>query len=348
MRKVIFITIEITLFFLSGFYQSTAYLTIFFALLILFLIQFIKIHLIRYNLDISLEFEQTIMKKNQEIEGQIIITSPQYIFPHLTILLKHRYINNSQTINEVSHLSTITVLEDKIIIPFQFIPSYSGKVLFIVENLSFYDELKLFKKKISTNLKSYLIIHPNNYCLSINQLGTINLDNNNNQLKQYQDDEIENLRDYHQNDSFKHIHWKLSARKDELITKEFTTATKPEISFFIDTANNFNVQDMDAYIQLIAAATLGLLKHGNVIIQWFDYNNKKVVMHYLNSLKTYNDMILDCIEALSSQTSSNIVINKSLLSFWLSNQFILNINNQTIDFDKNNIISQITKKEIFL
>lgn len=121
-----------------------------------------------------------------------------------------------------------------------------GEIEVIVRDIfGFYS----FKKTIAS--KAFLIVYPEPIHITsfrittIEQLGEMLVDD-----KAFQDkSRVSSIRDFREGDSVKSIHWKLSAKLDELIVKEFDNSGDTHVVVFIDNYHKLYQHDYDRRLE---------------------------------------------------------------------------------------------------
>ncbi len=85
--------------------------------------------------------------------------------------------------------------------------------------------------------------------------------------------EIQQIREYRSGDSFRNIHWNISARTDELYYKEFGNTQRETVTLVIDIDKEdiADTKNADAFYRICSAVILGLFENmGNVSVQLSD------------------------------------------------------------------------------
>ncbi|MCM1046234.1 MAG: DUF58 domain-containing protein [Candidatus Gastranaerophilales bacterium] len=89
--------------------------------------------------------------------------------------------------------------------------------------------------------------------------------------------EVQQYREYQEGDSVKNIHWKLSARSEELWVKEFSRSDERRVALFLDLIeeNAQSADERDAFYEVLFALLLGLLEqYDRVHLFWYDWRGK--------------------------------------------------------------------------
>ena len=109
-------------------------------------------------------------------------------------------------------------------------------------------------------------------------------------------DDIRQIREYQTGDSYRHIHWNLSAKTGSLLVKEFSQKTDIEINVvaraFADALSDYKRMG-DFYDKLINEA-IGLISDKSIInIVWYDYEYDIFVKHHVKNMKDCEDVLYD-------------------------------------------------------
>lgn len=121
-----------------------------------------------------------------------------------------------------------------------------GEIQLVIKDVfGFYS----IKKKVTS--ETALLVYPmptelNSFRItSIEQLGDMLIDD-----KAFQDKtRVSSIRDFREGDSVKWIHWKLSAKLDELIIKEFDNSADTHVVVFVDNYQGLYKNDLDRRLE---------------------------------------------------------------------------------------------------
>lgn len=117
--------------------------------------------------------------------------------------------------------------------------SCCGKISFRVAELRIYDPLSLFSFSVPCkDTFSLLILPPNDVPLPLNSMPDTIASETSDCFSQYQkgDDssEIFSVDAYVNGDALSHVHWKLTAKSDEMMIKQFSLPLPDELVLFVD------------------------------------------------------------------------------------------------------------------
>jgi len=119
---------------------------------------------------------------------------------------------------------------------FEITGIYRGEYMIGVKDITFYDFLGLFQFKLSPNEMQPLMITPRIIAISDLSLDTATGDDGSsrNYIRGEDYSNIAELREFQPTDSYRQVHWKISAKKGELISKTFHEEERHAATFFID------------------------------------------------------------------------------------------------------------------
>lgn len=123
---------------------------------------------------------------------------------------------------------------------------YCGLVQIQVKELRIYDYMHLFSRKIQCESNKDIILLPlvrEGAEIDTNQYVSGSDDSEESHTKGSDFSQVSDVREYIPGDSLKDIHWKLSAKKDDLMVKEHVSMSSRQIALLIELYN-----DEDGYI----------------------------------------------------------------------------------------------------
>jgi len=132
------------------------------------------------------------------------------------------------------YFSLLPYKDQEFIFPINSI--YRGEYMIGIKDITFYDFLGLFKFKLTPSELQTLMITPR--IISISDLSLDSATDDAATSKNYLQGEdytnIAELRTFQPTDSYRQIHWKASAKKGELISKNFHEEERHAATFFVD------------------------------------------------------------------------------------------------------------------
>lgn len=187
-----------------------------------------------------------------QIRQNIILI--QKLFPVHGIMVKGRCTDINNSARPIKKYFDLHYDEDEqYSIVLADMTQHYGVVGISIDKIKIYDYLKLFAFKIPFKYENEIYILPqnNSSVMDMSSLKTDDDEGIGDMIAASFDNARENvieLREYRQGDHIKNIHWKLSARMDELMVKEYDTLISTKLLLFID---GINTDDRDCWIERI-------------------------------------------------------------------------------------------------
>ena len=131
----------------------------------------------------------------------------------------------------------------------QYTATYCGEVTFSYENIYLYDVFGFCRVSLHQNQKHHMIVYPSK--IEMNLLYNELSKPYENGLLQYQYrkgldmSEIYDLKTYYPGDDIRHVHWKLSAKMQQMLLKEGTHHSSFEIVLLVDIGLNDQNEEVD-------------------------------------------------------------------------------------------------------
>lgn len=155
---------------------------------------------------------------------------------------------------------------------------HCGPILLEIREVQMYDIFRLFSRTIPVTGREVLAILPEYYMADITLRENIKdflADSEEYDKNKPGDDpsEIFQIREYRSGDRMQSIHWKLSARTDDLMVKEYSLPTGTPVVLFLDMRYQpgENYGFLDEFIEAGLAISQGLLEAGcEHYVVWFD------------------------------------------------------------------------------
>ena len=107
-------------------------------------------------------------------------------------------------------------------------------------------------------------------------------------------DDIRQIREYQTGDSYRHIHWNLSAKTGSLLVKEFSQETDIEVNVFakVFIDDLYDYKKMGDFYDKLANETMWLINDKSIInLLWYDYEYDTFIKHRVNNRKDCEDVL---------------------------------------------------------
>lgn len=226
-------------------------------------------------LNISCKFTRDISYgcKNTELKLPVRISNG-FLLPHSKVFLCYRYFYNGKkalnkkiktSLNGNSHKTVKASVKGK----------YCGIIHVSVNSLKTGDYLGIFRLSKRCTVQTDVLIMPAEKSIDFRRKGEAIYNDISERTHNTDGDslEIHQIREYRNGDSFKNIHWNISARTDELYYKEYSNSARETISAVIDinSGDISQAEKADAFYELCSAVLLGIYNNiGNVEVYLTD------------------------------------------------------------------------------
>lgn len=364
MRKTIFLVSCCATFYIAGFFRNGPMMILFFAQLFLFLTMFLVSKILGRSLSFDVLLKDRKVKKDEYTTGCVRIKNRSLLSItrfELTVICKTNgsYDEKKHTLKGYVRAKGVTEIE------IQVTSAYSGILSIELESMRVWDYLGFFSSKRKVSGGGTIIILPSQKKLDIRKkqifLGFDNLDRESVNRPGQQPPEIYQIKEYTPGDSIRNIHWKLTARTDELLSKEYMDEVGTELFFFIDLrSSHCSSARLDAFWEIISAVSLGLLASDIPhCIQWFNITEKRITSQNIKSYEDFHGMIETLIitgvienqgtvpEEYMYEFYQHCMNNESVLMF--NTDLVLSYNeNRLFEFSEEDYAQEIKKETIFI
>lgn len=212
----------------------------------------------RMCVEVAAEIPAASISKGEDIVIELKIKQNiiliQRLFPVHGITVKGKCTDINNSVKPIKKYFDLHYDENgQYSIVFADMTKHYGVVGISIDKIKIYDYMKLFAFKIPFKYENEVYIFPQSSSSAMD-LGGLKTDDDEgvgDMIASSFDKSRENvidLREYRQGDHIKSIHWKLSARMDELMVKEYDELISAKILLFID---GTNTDDRDHWIEQI-------------------------------------------------------------------------------------------------
>ncbi|MCL2109560.1 MAG: DUF58 domain-containing protein [Oscillospiraceae bacterium] len=163
---------------------------------------------------------------------------------------------------------------------------FRGEYVIRIYELWVYDVMKLFRLRKKFDIQIRTVILPREKLPNDSGKETeTESESPASRITAHRSNMFSSLREYREGDSIRHIHWKLSAKQDEIIIKQQEQSVNNSAVIFSDFSCNFgeekenvfmNRRMNDAVLETALAITKRILQDGNSVINcWQDVKNSE-------------------------------------------------------------------------
>lgn len=221
---------------------------------------------------VKLNFDKVMVGENAYVKLKIIAENKS-ILPienmHVHIKLNNRFYEAVDT--QVINISVAPFKSKEIEFGMNIV--YFGRVLANVEKVELYDIFGMWKYEISANNGSEIICHPFAK-VEIDEV-PVSTDGSDDdeELQLIKGDDvsqISQIRDYIPGDKLQNIHWKLSAKEEELQVKEYSQPYSKDIILLVDLYKE-DAKGLNEVIKYVYAVGNDVIDQGRMFyLTWFD------------------------------------------------------------------------------
>lgn len=178
----------------------------------------------------------------------------------ITLEVKNSFYNN----NKLYHINIPSVPFSEKEITWRVKSLYSGYVTINIKEVEVMDFLRIYKKKYETDIKEGMLILPNPGKISVDLKGLAEGEGDEEETQYVKGSDVSDvseIRKYIAGDSLQSVHWKMSARYDELMVKEYSMPYTNKICLILELYNNEDESgEMDCVIEAFYTYALQLQK----------------------------------------------------------------------------------------
>lgn len=280
MRKFGYLILVAVSFYLCIMYDGAACFYLLGFLILLAIVLYGSSWYLRAHLKVHLNVQIPVVEKGQEFPVEIWLENTGFLpMPRVKIVLSHD--SDYAKKSEKTRLLTDVGARKKERRKEKYTMQYAGRYYFFLLEVRVYDAIRLFSRKVPVRDDNIFV----NVLPTIKEL-PLEVDPRTRQYMPDSDEyatdrkgddisEIYALRDYRPGDSMKYIHWKLSARTDHLMVKEFSFPQGVQVLLLLDlytlVPRNFGEEKMDALLGSFASLSFTMAQKGvSHVAAWYD------------------------------------------------------------------------------
>ncbi|WP_022795496.1 DUF58 domain-containing protein [Bavariicoccus seileri] len=263
MRKFGYLLTLVLSFYLSGRYHSAEFMVLAIVLFVLLFISYLYALQMAKYLEIEIDLDDPIIVKEHTAIARIRLTNRQRLpipYYQITVSFYNRLDPNKKVVTKKFHgfvdglgEATIALGTDS---------TYSGEIEILVTEIECFDYLKLFKRRKRLAISQKQIVIPpvlkaDLALLLLQQAGSKGQEVD---LRGATPPNVFQVRQYEAGDHLKTIHWKLSARNDELLSKVYSEQKEEQVSIRVDLTPPLSqsLKEKDAFLVLVASLVSAL------------------------------------------------------------------------------------------
>ena len=235
---------------------------------------------LRAHLKVNLNVQIPVVEKGQEFPVEVWVENTGFLpMPRVRIRLCHD--SDYSQKNQKKRLETSVGTKKRERRKERYRMKYAGRYYFYVTEARVYDALGLFSKKVPVpDNSTFVNVLPTirELPLEVDQRTRQYMPDSDEYAKDRRGDDVSEIyaiREYRPGDSMKAIHWKLSARAEQHMVKEFSFPQGVQILLLLDlftaSARNFGEEEMDTLLGNFASLSYSMaLKGVSHVAAWYD------------------------------------------------------------------------------
>lgn len=289
------------------FYNNYA---LFFLLIILIALPVISYVIMRFGrnrIEVDISTDKTSVGKNVPVDVCFDVKNKSILpIENLTLVVKiYNHFYGNEQVYEIIVPST-PFSRRKAFLDVDNI--YCGRMIIEVTELKGYDLFGMFRFILPVNEMSEVMVMPYE-TISIEELPLATQGSSDDEELQYKkgDDvsQISQIRNYIPGDRLQNIHWKLSAKSDELQVKEFSLSYSDDVILLTELYINRDMPEIfDELIEKVFAISVFLIKQGRrFYLSWYDSANEEFINNEINNDDELMRAVIDLYFAKTLETN---------------------------------------------
>lgn len=228
----------------------------------------------------------TIRKKDQ-LKGRITLTNASMVpFTHIRLVgllpnVKGDNISRQRIVMSISPRKRININTEMVF-------DYRGEYTMNIDYIDLYDLFGIFHSRRKVSKEINIKVVPRVFDINTLPESSIDSDTNPNPvlLTSEDKDELSSIREYRDGDLLRSVHWKLSAKKDDLIVKVLEGQRSTETAIILDLNSyyddlNSNMNATDTVIESALTICNNLLTQGqNCLTIWYDNKHNTIIEEF--------------------------------------------------------------------
>lgn len=268
MKKIVYVVGWCLLFYAAGYYRAESVLAAVLAVGILGVLLFCLVLYQAAFLQAELSMEKTSCQKGELISGTVFLVN-RSILPVSRFCIRLEYAHEPYGTKKVQKLEGLLAGRGRAELSFSITPMYCGCVSMELVSVRVWDLLGIFSKKKRVRAKKRAVILPHGSCMKIRGEQVqrdVWAGREMEEKKQagHVPPDVAQIHPYQPGESLRAVHWKLTARLDDMMSRQYSEETAPLPIFYVQRGKKkeMDIGRMDAYWEVAAACSKGLLAAG--------------------------------------------------------------------------------------
>lgn len=283
-NKIIYAFLTAATIFFAIMYDGMFLPVLFIFEVLMFIVMFLLSFWMVRGISVKMEVKSPVATKGETVLIELCVKNKNWVpVNHLTINLLSS--NGFTGITECETIKGAIQGSSEIRIACKLRSKYCGHIQVALGSIRIYDYMKVFSRIKKCQEKTNVNILPEIHHVetSITER-TFRFTVEGEEYEQHRsgDDpsEIYQVREFRNGDTLQKVHWKLSAKTDELMTKEFSMPKGCKVLFLLDffheneKSGAGTLKRMDAFLETAVSLSFGMVREGCPhFVAWYDEKN---------------------------------------------------------------------------
>ncbi|MCH1981766.1 DUF58 domain-containing protein [Ruminococcus sp. OA3] len=303
MRRNCYVIFSALTFYLAGVYRSNALMMLFVAELFFLVGMFLLSRYLSGRLDVRLELESDTVPKGESVTGRVWVSNRSRL-PAAQFEVELEYYNPEIAVRGTKKLyGYMAGHRQPVKMEFQAASRYCGILHVGIRRVRVYDYLMLFRGRSKKVEDLRVLVFPSGRPVKIEadwnaaviypSGGEPRPD-----MPGSQPPELYQIRQYQDGDSMRDIHWKLSAKMDQMMSRQFAAESQCTATIYLDfrKSGDEDIRRLDAFCELSASVLHGFLDAGREFrVCWHDMEKKSGEEKMIRNEEDYRGMLKEII-----------------------------------------------------
>lgn len=224
-----------------------------------------------------------IVQKTQSLTAELTVKN-RFIMPLAPVRIFGMFQDDKSTRPERKQILLSVPPFKKVTLSFGGGFKYRGQYFLGAERAEFVDLLKIWRLSKRLKPSVSVIVLPRRIDISSpSDTADSDLEHFLSRFSAYEKNNFSSIREYREGDTLRSVHWKLSAKSDQLIVREFEQNVSSNAVIFCDLSGNSDNADImagqiDTAIETALAITKACISEGNTAVNaWYSAEESKAV-----------------------------------------------------------------------
>jgi len=301
-RKIVYVISMLAIILINIMYVEYSPYIVLLIMILLPLTLYIYIFVTSKLISVHTKMEDQTVDRGDKIKFEIIVNNISiFPAPNITVMVEYKYNNCNESMYKQFVINAKGFEKTRVSGNMKL--NYCGDLSIGIKNAYIYDPLKIFKCAIQCNDYNHVIVmpklvEPDYYTLHTPDNSILDSQYFSKKTSGSDSSEIFDIREYKDGDSVSRIHWKLSAKQDNLIVKEFSMPIHKLNVILVELSDGENEQqrkNLDGVYELVyAIGNFACIKERSFKLVFYSKHIKALKIIEIES----KDMLIDAIHTL--------------------------------------------------